>query len=92
MRTDFEAYFVQFLEEFAYIKNDSSIDVMIDVETNKLDNNAQNPDDFRKLEIINNLKEAKRRYAERDNQEIHYGDSQADSKYRKHGRLLIYTF
>lgn len=69
VRTDFERYFTQFLEEFNYIALDSTVDEVIEVQLNKLEDKAENPEDNRKLEIIKNLKETKKKYTI-DQQEI----------------------
>ena len=58
-KTDFERYFITLLEDFAFIKKNSSIEAMIDIELNKLKKDAKTPKDFRKQEIINKFEQSK---------------------------------
>lgn len=57
-----EKYFTEFLEEFNYIPCDSSIDDVIQRQQDVLEENADDAENFKRLQIVKNLKSFKESY------------------------------
>ena len=57
-----EKHFTEFLEEFNYIPNDASIEDVLERQQEVLEENADDAENFKRLQIVKNLKSCKETY------------------------------
>lgn len=53
-----ESYFMEYMQEFSIVPKESILDDVLNMQQSNLEKNAENPENFKKLQIIKNLKDA----------------------------------